>query len=51
MDWENPAQSNFLHLTIEPERLKTRELTLHFPPGEETAILELAWPEKHPPTP
>jgi hypothetical protein len=42
--WLDPSQSNFLLLTLEPEGLATKTITLHFPPTVTTLPLDLHWP-------
>ena len=42
--WLDPSQSNFLLLTLEPEGLETKTITLHFPPTVTTLPLDLHWP-------
>jgi len=43
--WDNPSQSNFLLLSLEPEGLATKTITLHFPPKVTTLPLDLHWPK------
>jgi len=44
--WENTGQPNFAHLTLEPERLETRRVSLYFPPGTTTHQVALTWPDE-----